>query len=90
MIFIHHQVRFVQDAVFSTNNFFAANRGEEVDGGADFYAGESGFDHAYDFEGLFVQRNGLADDVGASSVFLLPEGMAEDGGSGAASFIVGG
>ena len=39
---------------------------------------------------MVVEGNILADDVGAAAVFLFPEGVAEDGGTGTASLIVRG
>ena len=72
------------------DDFFGADGHVEVDRGADVDAGETRLQHAQDFERMIVERDGLPDYVGAASVFLLPETVAEDRGRGTSPLVVGG
>jgi hypothetical protein len=70
--------------------FFGADGDVEVYGIAHVNAGESGGEDTEDFEGVVIEGDALAEDAGTTSVFFLPEAVAEDGGTGAASLVVGG
>src|ERR1035437_4851890 len=75
--------------VFRQNDGFGADGNGDVQGFAYGDAQKTRLGDADDFEGMAVERNRLAENIVAAAVGSLPEIVAEDGGAGAASLVVG-
>jgi len=65
-----------------------AERHHHVSRSANLGAIKSGRTDTDDFEGMAVDGDGLANDVGMTAVFLLPETIAQDSASSATAQIV--
>src|SRR5258708_4017149 len=71
-------------------DFRGAERHGHVIGTSHFQAVKAGRCHADDLERVAVERHLTADSSWTTTVFTLPEGMADHGGAQAAALVVGG
>src|ERR1700733_2161978 len=75
--------------MIAANDLFRADWHIQIPIAADVNARESRLNHAQNFEGVIVERDGLAHHIDAASVLPPPETVTEHGSSGTSPPIVG-
>ena len=80
----------IEQTGFGLYDPFGTERHHDIEGAADVDAREAPVRDAYDLDGMAVDGNGLADDRGGSTIFALPEAVAEHRASGTAAAVAGG
>ena len=68
----------IERALPAADDRLGAERRRDVEGAADLHAAEIALRDADDRERMAVERDRLADHVGAAAVFALPESVTQD------------